>query len=123
VAVRSTAATGQDSIVDELDSNDLAASTVAQVRREPWRDAGFDFQDNVHYSDESLVKTTIGGNPLIRTIQICATICQDSSAGAAARRGRSGVLPPGDEGMRATEAASRGRGLENRSATCFVAIA
>jgi hypothetical protein len=85
VAVRSTAATGQDSIVDELDSNDLAASTVAQVRREPWRDAGFDFQDNVHYSDESLVKTTIGGNPLIRTIQICATICQDPSAGAAAR--------------------------------------
>jgi hypothetical protein len=64
---------GQDAVIGEIDSNGFDPSTVAQVRstRIFGAEALFNFEDNVYYVDVSLVKTSLGGTPLIRAIRIC----------------------------------------------------
>jgi len=65
--------TGVLTTLVQLNSNDYPASTVAQTQSEAFncQDPEFDFQNHLYYIEVPLIKTGAGGNPLIRSIQIC----------------------------------------------------
>jgi hypothetical protein len=60
-----------------LDSNKYSASTVAQTQYELFNCGGpeFDFENHIYYIEAQLIKTGSGGTPLIRSIQICPSLC------------------------------------------------
>jgi len=69
---------GSFNILAQLDSNDFTPSNVAQKQSRGFNcDAPeFDFAKNIYFFDVQLKKTAVGGNPLIRAIQICGNgIC------------------------------------------------
>jgi hypothetical protein len=70
--------TGVSAILVELNSDDYAASTVAQAHSKIFNCHGpeFDFENNIYFIEVQLIKTGVGGNPLIRAIQVCGNgIC------------------------------------------------
>lgn len=65
--------TGVLTTLVELNSNDYPASTVAQTQSQAFncQEPEFDFENYIYYIEVQLIKTGAGGNPLIRSIQIC----------------------------------------------------
>ena len=69
---------GVFSTLVELNSNDFTPSGVAQKQSRNFNCDGpeFDFVKNIYFVEVQLKKTAVGGNPLIRAIQICGNgIC------------------------------------------------
>jgi hypothetical protein len=69
---------GVSATLVELNSDDYASSNVAQTQSKSFNCQGpeFNFEDNIYYFEVQLIKTGVGGNPLIRSIQICGNgIC------------------------------------------------
>ena len=69
--------TGVLTTLVELNSNDYPPSTVAQTRSEAFNCGGpeFDFENHLYYIEAKLIKTGADGTPLIRSIQLCPSIC------------------------------------------------
>lgn len=70
--------TGVTTTLAELNSNAFPPSNVAQTQFTNFncqRPEVFDFENNIYYLNVPLIKTGSSGNPLIRAIKICKTIC------------------------------------------------
>lgn len=75
---------GRDTVIASINSNNYPPSTIAQVRTVFVGDIAnsdgvcadvLDFSRNIYYLDVSLMKTSLGGTPLIRAINICPSQC------------------------------------------------
>jgi hypothetical protein len=60
-----------------MDSNEYPASPVAQTQSQVFNCGGpeVDFEHHIYYIEARLIKTGSGGTPLIRSIQICPSLC------------------------------------------------
>jgi hypothetical protein len=70
--------TGVLTTLAQLNSNNYPPSTVAQTRSISFNCQGpeFDFENHIYYIEVQLIKTGAGGNPLVRSFNICGNgIC------------------------------------------------